>query len=107
MPRQPGVDWPVLVVAQKPAGAGSCATAGDWKAFVDFLAWSEGHGYCGGCVFDLVTERVRCACGTDLFQVSSPVLDPAMLCGHVLTVPPDASRFISVIETNLPRGAAT
>jgi hypothetical protein len=34
------------------------------------LAWSEGHGKCGGLTFDSATQRIGCTCGPALFQVT-------------------------------------
>jgi hypothetical protein len=34
------------------------------------LAWTEGHGKCGGLTFDRETQRIGCTCGPALFQVT-------------------------------------
>lgn len=71
------VAYPGIVVARKRArldipGDGE-RLAVDWESIGVLLVWLEGHGHCGGWDFIPVTQRITCACGSDLFEVTDPV----------------------------------
>jgi hypothetical protein len=54
--------------------------ASDKEKALDLLAWTEGHGYCGGMNCDRETGTVTCRCGELAFRVV-PVLDGAVQVG--------------------------
>lgn len=72
-------DYPVMLLAAwKQVGGGLPGSdderlAEDWQAAGHLLVWMEGHGRCGGWTFDPATQRLSCACGGDLFEVTGPI----------------------------------
>lgn len=70
-------DYPVLLIrAWKAAGSVPRASqederlAADWAAIGDLIVWDAGHNSCGGWTYDPATQRLACACGTDLFEMT-------------------------------------